>query len=197
MRKLITSFVLILLFSLFSGAVFAGDKGVCDENKKALQKAGVYGLCVAYQNADDADKPAIAAKFRERFGDDVPGFIPVSFPDPDPKPGQDFYCPCFARVSFADICSYGVPSAEFATIGGAIQGGFVFFSLANGESVLFDTIEANCSYGHFDVDFLPIDEEYRSAEQGTPLMDDEPFACRADLEAIGTITADDCAAMGY
>lgn len=191
MRKFITSFVLILVFSLLSGSVFAGDKGVCDENeyggKKALQKAGVYGLCVAYQNADDADKPGIAEKFKARFGDDVPGLDPV----------LDFSCPCFDRVSFADVCTYGAPIYMPTVIDGVLQGGLVFFSLENGESVFFDTFDANCSYAHVDAEFNAIDEEYRSVEQGNPLVDDEPFACRADLEAIGTITADDCAAMGY
>lgn len=191
MRKYITSSVFFLLFSLFSGALFAGDKGVCDENeyggKKALQKAGVYGLCVAYQNADDADKPAIAEKFKTRFGFDVPGL----------EQALDFNCPCFERVTFADVCSFGTPVANFITVDGIIQSGLVFFSSANDDSVFFDTFEMNCSFAHYDVGFNVIDQEYRSVEQDNPLVGDEPFACLSELEAIGTITAVDCELMGY
>ena len=199
MRKLLTSSILILMFSLFSGAVLAGDKGVCDENeyggKKALQKAGVYGLCVAYQNADDADKPAIADKFFERFGDVVPGLIPE----------QDFFCPCFESLDFEKLCSYGEPD-DYLIYEGEVDeqvfvAGLVFFYPENGDFIGFDTYEANCSFGHMDAQFNVLDEVYRSVQDGNPLIQDgdvtEISDCRTEIEVIGTITPETCAALGY
>ena len=60
MRKIITSTVLILLFSLFSSSVFAGDVSDCKEVKG--QKA-LYGLCVAYWNANEKNQAKIDLLF--------------------------------------------------------------------------------------------------------------------------------------
>jgi hypothetical protein len=206
MRKLLTSSIFILMFSLFSGAVLAGDKGVCDENeyggKKALQKAGVYGLCVAYQNADDADKPAIADKFFQRFGFVVPGFSDVV---PGLPPEQDFFCPCLEGADLELACSLGAPITDsFVSYNteGNILGGLLYYDLENGGFAVFDTSGDFCAFGvSFDGESFDIGPSFHSEEDGNPLLEDdlhsEQSDCRAEIEAIYALTPQACADMGY
>ncbi len=108
MRKFVTSGLLVLSFSLLANPVFAGNEGLC-ESLRDNQIRALYGLCVAWHNADDDTKGFIAQKFRERFGEEVPG-SEATLPD-DPATGQDFYCPCWEEVSITDVCALGAPIA--------------------------------------------------------------------------------------
>jgi hypothetical protein len=92
MRKLITSSVLFMLFSMLSGTVFAGKIAVCENIKHDPAYKGLYGLCNAYWNADEDAQPVILEQFRRKAGENgpgMPGLEPGGEEIPDPV------CPCW------------------------------------------------------------------------------------------------------
>jgi hypothetical protein len=90
MRKLVSLGLFALTLSMFSSQVLASNVAACDEVKKA--KKGLYGLCVAWHNADEEGKNEIAQKYRDRTGgDEVPGSSTV------------FSCPCWSGVVLSEI----------------------------------------------------------------------------------------------
>lgn len=90
MRKIITSSVLILLFSLFSGSVFAGKIEACENIKHDPAYKGLYGLCNAYWNANENAQDKILAKFEKKAGPDGPGMPGLDDTVPEPVA-----CPCW------------------------------------------------------------------------------------------------------
>jgi hypothetical protein len=106
MRKPIVLGLLALAFGVFVSPAFAGNVEDCDflKDKSHPDYApGLYGLCVAWHNADENAKDELADKFFDKAGFEVPG-------SGDPEEPQDFYCPCWAEVTFADICALGAPA---------------------------------------------------------------------------------------
>jgi hypothetical protein len=86
MRKLFALGLLALSSGFLANTAFAGNVGDCDSLKQSGQK-NLYGLCVAWHNADEGAKGGLAEKFLQRAGYPVPG----SKPPPDPEP---VVCPC-------------------------------------------------------------------------------------------------------
>jgi hypothetical protein len=109
MRKSVSLGLLALSVGFFADSAFAGNTEECEPLKQSGQKS-LYGLCVAWHNADDeATKDALGQKFLDRAGYRVPGS------EVPPQPTEpDFYCPCWANVSFADVCALG--AAERVTV---------------------------------------------------------------------------------
>ena len=93
MRKIITSTVLILSFSLFSGSVFAGKIAACEEIKHDPAYKGLYGLCNAYWNANPKHQDKFLAKFEKKAGPDGPGMPGLEEPDVRTEP-EPAVCPC-------------------------------------------------------------------------------------------------------
>jgi hypothetical protein len=89
MRKTITSIFFVFLSLAVAGSVFAGDKSECEHFKKDKASKGAYGLCVAYQNADDAGGLAIFENWKKKFGPNAP-VLPNS-----PNDVEDEPCPCW------------------------------------------------------------------------------------------------------
>ena len=79
MRKLLTSIVLFMLFSMFSGAAFAGKIAVCEDIKNDPAYKGLYGLCNAYWNADSEQaRASILEAFNKKgepLGLTMPGLV--------------------------------------------------------------------------------------------------------------------------
>lgn len=91
MRKLISLGLCALMLMLFSGQVFAGNAEECNYLKDKTDPdyaPGLYGLCIAWHNADDEAAAALAEKFFERAGFPVTGRIVDDGNDP-------FVCPCW------------------------------------------------------------------------------------------------------
>ncbi|HEX6092260.1 MAG TPA: hypothetical protein VFZ07_02850, partial [Dongiaceae bacterium] len=82
MRKLFAVGLLALSSGFIANTVFAGNVEDCEPLKQSGQKS-LYGLCVAWHNADEDAKDAIAEKFFDRAGYDVPGSA-----DGDPEPEE-------------------------------------------------------------------------------------------------------------
>jgi len=151
--RTISSLVSVFLL-VCSSAALAGDKSICDEDpsggglwdKKSLQKLGAYGLCVAYQNADEEDKPALAEQFFIKAGFDVPGSEPSEA------------CPCWNELELLHArCNYeltddGTVFSQFFPEGGyaSFDGGFITFTVcAPGvayENCSFPLNPPSCSY---------------------------------------------------
>lgn len=168
MRKIITSSVLILLFSLFSGSVFAGKIEACENIKHDPAYKGLYGLCNAYWNANENAQDKILAKFEKKAGPDGPGMPGLVDPEPEPV-----VCPCWAEGQIdigvePDI--YGcqvLDSFAFASYDGA----YVQYIVDGGMNY--------CGYYNLDLgDFI----EYPSDIFGTPaLTAEEMDVCETEL----------------
>lgn len=158
MRKIITSSVLILLFSLFSGQVFAGKIEACENIKHDPAYKGLYGLCNAYWNANEKAQDKILAKFIKKAGPGgpvMPGLEPVVI------------CPCWANGEL-DSAVFPYDYQVFGT--------FAFASYDVGGNQFF--VDANYC-GHIDITVSP--PILAEAFPG----DDESTACFNELtEAI-------------
>ena len=90
MRKVISLGVLALLLSVLASPVSAGSKETCKDLKGASK--GLYGLCVAYQNAADGiSKERIMGNFNRRALD---GEV---MPPNDSKKPDIVECPCWSN----------------------------------------------------------------------------------------------------
>ena len=99
MRKLISLGLFALMFSMFSSQVFAGKIAVCEEIKKDPAYKGLYGLCNAYWNADDAVVQAeILANFEKKAGT---GPDDPKMPRLDSVVPKVVVCPCTDGVDTA------------------------------------------------------------------------------------------------
>lgn len=179
MRKMIALGLLALCLVGFSSATFAGGVEDCVDLKQSGLKS-LYGLCVAWHNADDDAKDFIAQKFRERFGEEVPG-SEATLPD-DPETGQDFYCPCWEEVSITDVCALGAPIT--ANVGEGF-GLAAFRDLINFRLEGFGTNagEAACAHSIQDMS----DASYILLVSQTGLTFEEILDCQSEVEAIATM----------
>lgn len=91
MRKFITLFMTLVLFGLFSGSALADKVEVCEDIKYDPAYKGLYGLCVAYWNADEQSRPGILENFYKKGGPDGPGMPGLDEPEPE------LVCPCWAE----------------------------------------------------------------------------------------------------
>ena len=111
MRTPVILGLLALSISFFANTAFASSVEDCEPLKQSDNKS-LYGLCVAWHHADDEAKDALADKFADRAGFELADFLaPPSVPEPEPEPEQDFFCPCWSQLSFADICALGAPKS--------------------------------------------------------------------------------------
>jgi hypothetical protein len=109
MRKLVSLGLFALMISIYSSQVLASNATACDDAKDELTKAGkgLYGLCIAWDNAKGKNKGKIAAKFEDRADQPITDFVG----GPSTRnPAPDFFCPCWTDISFNDVCSLGSPS---------------------------------------------------------------------------------------
>jgi hypothetical protein len=104
MCKLVALGLLALSMGFFANPAFAGNVEDCESLKQSGEKS-LYGLCVAWHNADPEAKDGLAEKFFDRAGYPVPGSE-----DPEPPPA-DFTCLCWDDVTFASICALGAPES--------------------------------------------------------------------------------------
>ena len=171
MRKIITSSVFILLFTLFSGSVFAGKYDYeCGEFKKQKQ---LYGLCNAYQNAlahDDVDAMAdIERNWDKRVDEngepELPGRI-------DGNQG----CLCWSEIQMCDAVNgasegtyiKGIPSVDDNGSVIGFNGAEIFFAAGTSYEGLI-CIYQNSYYGIY--------ERFET----TPQQDE---LCRAAIDLI-------------
>jgi hypothetical protein len=180
MRKLISLSLMVLLFSLFSVPAFAGNAEDCNylKDKKHPDYApGLYGLCVAWHNADEKAADALADKFFNRAGFPVPG-------SEEPNSESQFDCPCWDEVEFSAVCELGQPSSLVLDMESGVVTAVTFIDFATFTAELFGTEEANC--GHVIQDLM---------SQGDPLFEDiqnnlspdEALDCQAELDIIAEI----------
>lgn len=111
MRKWILPGLLALTCGILTNTALAGNAEDCDvlKDKDSDSYApSLYGLCVAWHNANENAKPGLADKFFDRAGFEVPG---SEIPVPDPDPTSDFECPCWAEVSLDEVCALGSPDS--------------------------------------------------------------------------------------
>jgi hypothetical protein len=90
MRKIFSLGLFALMLSIFSGQALAGNALDCELLKQTKNKS-LYGLCVAWHNADETAKLGIADKFFDRAGFTVPG-------------SDTFDCYCWGHLSYDEVC---------------------------------------------------------------------------------------------
>ena len=164
MRKIITSTVLILSFSLFSGSVFAGKIAACEEIKHDPAYKGLYGLCNAYWNANEKAQEKILAKFEKKAGPGGPGMPGLG--------GQESrvqaVCPCWAEGEI----DLGVVPFDCQ-----VEGDFMLalYDMAGVQYGVGTVGPTSCEYSNLDLGTLP---DFR-----TNLSAEEVSACAADIMA--------------
>ena len=174
MRKLVVLGLLALSMGFLANTAFAGNVEDCESLKQSGQKS-LYGMCVAWHNADEDAKDGLAEKFLERAGYPVPG---SDGEEPDP----DFVCPCWSDVTFADICALGAPAfSDIALTYGDV--GFLDTIAFTIEGFGSDTGELACA--HVIQDLLV--GGYVLENVVTGLTEGEALDCLAEVSAIGTM----------
>jgi hypothetical protein len=208
------NFLAICLFLAFCSAVmspvYAGDTADCDEFKRTPEffnpeYKGLYGLCVAYQNASEEDKEDIFNNWQKKVGDDgLPQLPNYPYPqDGECADEDEFCCPCWADLTVTQLCSLGSVRVSGTFIDDGYQGYVNFLDVEDApefpestDSVGFYTMADNCSYVVQDADNNELDKSVRDADD--PLIQIpaasmyEVSNCRAELEVIATISSDDC-----
>lgn len=183
MRKVITSSVLFMLFSMFSGVAFAGKVAVCEEIKHDPAYKGLYGLCNAYWNANETARDRILAQFYKKAGPEGPGMPGLDEPEADPV-----VCPCWAEGQI----DLGVTPDPFSC---QVMDTFAFASYDGGaiQYILGDQGPNSCGFINFMADppdFLMLPD----ALTGAPAPSvEEMEVCAAELLArIAEDFGEDC-----
>ena len=177
MRKSIVLGLITLSFGIFGATAFAGNVEDCEflKDKSHPDYApGLYGLCVAWHNADDNAKDQLAEKFFDRAGFEVPGSVD------EPEDPQDFYCPCWSDVTYEDICELGLPTVR-AGLDVSFNDGIVFegFLSPTGGVACRHTVQS-LPGGEFVLDTLILN-----------LSAEEALDCQAERDIIGTLYLDE------
>ena len=93
MRKIVTLGLLALLFGFLSNVGLASNSDACDvlkDPEHVNYAPTMYGLCVAWHNANEDNKDKLFDKFQERAGFPVPGSAG---------------CPCWGATELQTTCS--------------------------------------------------------------------------------------------
>jgi len=184
MRKVISLGLSGLMFALVSGQVFAGNIEDCDflkDKNHPDYQPGLYGLCVAWHNADDNAADKLADKFFERAGFVVPG-------SEDPNTEPSFDCPCWSDVEFSAVCALGEPTNVSVNMQTGMTFAVTFVNFATFNSSNFGTLAPACS--HVEQNILPPGETFIN-NTITNLTPDEALDCQAELDVIAMIHLND------
>jgi len=196
MRKFTLILISAVVLSIMAVPAFAVDTSECDQFKKGEDnyQPGLYGLCVAYQNADEDGKEDIFDNWNKKVGDDgLPKLPGYPYPPDDAElacpEDQDFCCPCWSDLQLVDICPMGVPTtvnlAENATV--------EFF---NFDTMYIDTFylveetePASCTYVNQEIYFDATGLVFYPSEfvDIPDLNSVESAYCRAEIEAIAAM----------
>lgn len=178
MRNVITCSILVLLFSLVSGSAFAEDYETCEDFKKDETFKGAYGLCNAYEQADEEGKLDIFRNWEKKFGTDGPRL-----------PGHPYEeivileCPCWAGLTDADICLMGNDYTFISYgVGGLLQ--VNDFLVKPQVSNWFLASGSFCAHVRF------VEGEFPSEKPISGLPVELAAQCVAEIEAMGA--ADFC-----
>lgn len=109
MRKLVIQGLLALSVAAFADCGFAGSVDECDrltDPESDIYAPKMFGLCVAWYNADDDAKVIIGDRFLSRAGFPVPGSVPT-------PEALEFDCPCWSELDSSQICELGPPTINF------------------------------------------------------------------------------------
>lgn len=186
MRKLFTLGLLALSSGFLTNTAFAGNVEECEPLKQSGQK-NLYGLCVAWHNADESAKDALATKFLERAGYRVPG---SGAPDPDPDPSEDqFSCPCWDEMYFADICPLGMPISYYLPPG-SLVGDVIFGDFINFTAEGFGSEGTGGLCGHFLQNLFENEPISLDNNNEIKLTEAQAIDCRVELEIIAGLYAD-------
>ena len=194
MRKIISLGLFALMLSIFSGQVLAGNADeFCGplKNKGADDyMPGLYGLCVAWHNADEKAKVKIGDKFYARAGFEVPRPI-IKEPEPD----SDFSCPCWDTFTFKEVCELGKPTAALSVSGKSAAVAYLdtstYVAELFGAGISVVAEEGNvCEHGFQDLFSQEFDPSTYDREER--LEDEEFEACLAEAEAMFTLYLEDC-----
>jgi hypothetical protein len=185
MRKIISLGLFALMLSIFSGQVLAGNadasacKNLKDRNLDDYVPA-LYGLCVAWHNADENARDQILANFMKKAGtslDDpgMPGWV-----DPNKRDEPEVMtCPCWAGVVLEDVDMYTPADICFLD---TPSGDVIFFDDLVSASQTYVTDGINCAHMAAYVDDSGTEVTRSSAMQG--LDDAAQQACITEMDDL-------------
>jgi hypothetical protein len=176
MRESIILGLLALAFGIFGSTAFAGNVEDCEflKDKSHPDYApGLYGLCVAWHNADEDAKDELADMFFDRAGFEVPG-------SDEPEDPPDFLCPCWDELTFEDVCALGAPLTVTPGVQVQFNDGITFegFLSPNGSTACRHTVQ-DLSDGSFLLDELILGLDAEAA-----------LDCQAERDIISVLYLD-------
>lgn len=145
---------------------------VCDDLRDGDYTKGLYGLCVAYCEAEARSERVLDTYNRKRTSN-----------DPEMPCLEEPVCPCWTSDMIAAsaqlepvLCNLGIPDGA----GGRDEAAFIDFTVFDYEFFSIDS--QGCEY-LYDPDMFSSDDTVLGAS--LPFEDpDEEFVCRADLLAL-------------
>ena len=172
MRKIISLGLFALMFSMFSSQVFAGSVDACEPLKKDKSKSGLYGLCVAWHNADDKAKDKIADNyFKKSRGFTVPG-------------ADVFDCVCWNDFSYAEVCDIANSPTAIAVSG---KNAITILDYPEGVATGFGADEYSCALFVFDMNLGQEVEPSLALDFPTePGIEGEAVDCMSEVLVIST-----------
>lgn len=184
MRKIVLLGFLTVTLIVLTGSALAGNAGDCDsltDPESSQYAPNLYGLCVAWHNADEDSKDKIAENFRKKSGGKaVPG-------------SSDFSCSCWQNLSYGEV--------GLALVDGELTELPVLFcdvSELNSNDRLFlggsgftQGFSAGFSNGTFGCAYLFAAPEGISRSI-MALTEGEARVCRDELQGISSFYQEDC-----
>ena len=185
MRKIISLGLFALMLSIFSSQVFAGNHDACDEltdPDSDTWAPRLYGLCVAWHNADEKGRAAIEKNYSKRGGGTIPG-------------SSAFRCPCWGSLAdeqvgtivIDDVLTY-LP-VFMCNVKSTNQYDLIIFNSPDGYqwfSAGFSKDEFGCGYrfGGTGIDPSVSDSQF--------LSETDVQNCRDEIQGIALLYPADC-----
>ena len=109
MQKFIVPSIVVVMLVLSANPVFANGKSEddpCADLKNNRYYKGLYGLCVAYQNADESGRQDIIKLWDKRVAELPPAIEPPLMPNRTDEL-VNFECECWGKFDSEQICNLG------------------------------------------------------------------------------------------
>ena len=169
MRKIFSLGLFALMLSIFSSQVFAGNALDC-ESLKQIKSKSLYGLCVAWHNADETAKLGIADKFFDRAGFTVPG-------------SDTFDCYCWGHLSYDEVCDIANSPTAIPVEG---KNAITFTDYPLYVITQFGADETSCTLLIYSTSLSGFIELIKSDDSSY-----DPISCMAEVQVISTFPSNE------
>lgn len=180
MRTYVSLGLCALLLGFFSSSLTAGNVEECEFLKDKSDPAyspGLYGLCVAYANADSENaRLRISENYADRNRNQAPTLEEIF----DEGGAEKFSCICWPNLYFVDACTLA-NDADVALPG---ANAVAFIDLGNQMATFFGADADSCGLVIQDTSTTPPTEIDR---KDLPTSGADAETCQSELAVIATL----------